>query len=197
MTRWFLAGVALGFALTFAHSTSAQIKLGVAGPMSGGSAAFGAQLRHGVEQAIEDINSEGGILGQKIQAPPFVGDDRSDPKEGVLVANKFVAEGVKFVVGHFHSLITIHASEVYQKNGILEITPSASNPRVTERGLWNIFRTNGRDDRQGTVAGDFILNNFSGKNIAIVRDETYYGQRSLADVTKATINMGGLKEVLF
>src|SRR5207302_11181434 len=90
-------GLALGFGLAFANGASAQVKFGVAGPITGGSAAFGAQRKNGVEPAVEDINAQGGILGQKIQV--FVGDDRADPKEGVSVANKFVGDGVKFVVG--------------------------------------------------------------------------------------------------
>ncbi len=194
MKQWLTLGLAFGLGLAFADGASAQVKLGVAGPLTGGSAAFGAQLKNGVEQAVEDINAAGGILGQKVQV--FVGDDRADPKEGVSVANKFVGDGVKFVVGHFNSGVTIPASEVYQENGILEITPAATNPRVTERNMWNIFRTCGRDDQQGAVAGDYILKNFKGKKIAIVHDKTTYGQ-GLADVTRATINKGGLKEVLY
>ena len=186
--------LAFGLGLAFADPASAQIKLGVAGPLTGGSAAFGAQLKNGTEQAVEDINAAGGILGQKIQL--YIGDDRADPKEGVSVANKFVGDGVKFVIGHFNSGVTMPASEVYQENGILEITPAATNPRITERNMWNVFRTCGRDDQQGAVAGDYILKKFKGKKIAVIHDKTTYGQ-GLADVTKATINKGGLKEVLY
>ena len=82
-------------------SALAQIKMGVAGPMTGGSAAFGAQLKNGAEQAVEDINAAGGILGQKIQLS--VVDDRAEPKDGVSTANKLVGDGVKFVIGHFNS----------------------------------------------------------------------------------------------
>ncbi|TMJ36710.1 MAG: branched-chain amino acid ABC transporter substrate-binding protein [Alphaproteobacteria bacterium] len=187
-------GLALGFGLAFANGASAQVKLGVAGPITGGSAAFGAQLKNGVEQAVEDINAQGGILGQKIQV--FLGDDRADPKEGVSVANKFVGDGVKFVVGHFNSGVTIPASEVYQENGMLVITPAATNPKVTERNMWNIFRTCGRDDQQGAVAADYILKNFKGKKIAVVHDKTTYGQ-GLAEETRKNFNAKGLKEVLF
>src|SRR5262249_10134117 len=192
--QWLTLGLALALGLAFADGASAQVKLGVAGPMTGGSAAFGAQLKNGVEQAVADINATGGILGQKIQL--FVGDDRADPKEGVSVANKCVGDGVKFVVGHFNPGVTIPASEVYQENGMLVITPAATNPKVTDRNMWNIFRTCGRDDQQGAVAGDYILKNFKGKKIAVVHDKTTYGQ-GLADVTKATINKGGVKEGLY
>ncbi len=129
-------------------------------------------------------------------SPPKLGDDRADPKEGVSVANKFAGDGVKFVIGHFNSGVTIPASDVYQENGMLEITPASTNPKVTDRGLWNIFRTCGRDDQQGSVAGDYILKNFKGKKIAIIHDKTTYGQ-GLADVTRGVINKGGIKEVLY
>jgi branched-chain amino acid transport system substrate-binding protein len=190
------AALALAFAALFAGCDSGpeKLKLGVAGPMTGTDAAFGAQLKNGVEQAVTDINAAGGINGQQIEL--LVGDDAADPRQGVSVANNFLGEGVHFVVGHFNSGVTIPASEVYQENGILEITPAATNPRVTERNMWNIFRTCGRDDQQGAVAGDYILKNFKGKKIAIVHDKTTYGQ-GLADVTRATINKGGLKEVLY
>jgi branched-chain amino acid transport system substrate-binding protein len=194
LTLGLACGLGLAFALPFANGASAQIKLGVAGPITGGSAAFGAQLKNGTEQAVEDINAAGGILGQKIQV--FVGDDRADPKEGVSVANKFVGDGVKFVVGHFNSGVTIPSSEVLQENGILEITPAATNPKVTERGMWNIFRTCGRDDQQGPVAGAIIADKFNGKRVAVVHDKTTYGQ-GLAEETRKAMNAKGVKEVLF
>lgn len=194
MRYWFTLSLAFGLGLAFADSASAQIKLGVAGPITGGSAAFGAQLKNGTEQAVEDINAAGGILGQKIQV--LIGDDRADPKEGVSVANKFVGDGVKFVIGHFNSGVTIPASEAYQENGILEITPAATNPKVTDRNMWNIFRVCGRDDQQGVLAGGIVAEKFKGKRVAIVHDKTTYGQ-GLAEETRKAMNAKGLKEVLF
>src|SRR5712691_7914672 len=173
MKKWLTLGLAFGLGLAFADNASAQIKLGVAGPITGGSAAFGAQLKQGVEQAVQDINAAGGILGQKLTVS--VGDDRADPKEGVSVANKFVGDGIKFVVGHFNSGVTIPSSEVYQENGVLVITPAATNPKVTERNLWNVFRTCGRDDQQGGIAGNIIAQRYKGKRVAIVHDKTTYG----------------------
>src|SRR5262245_18758836 len=82
------SGIALAASLALAGPASAQIKVGVAGPLTGPNAAFGAQLKNGAEQAVADINAAGGINGQKIEL--LVGDDVSDPKQGVSVANKFV-----------------------------------------------------------------------------------------------------------
>jgi branched-chain amino acid transport system substrate-binding protein len=194
MKKVWLSGVALAASVAFAGAASAQIKIAVAGPLSGPNAAFGAQLKNGAEQAAKDINAAGGINGQKVEI--VLGDDVSDPKQGVSVANKFVGDGVKFVIGHFNSGVTMPASEVYAENGIYMITPSATNPRVTERGLWNVIRVCGRDDQQGEVAGAYIAKNLKGKKVAIVHDKTTYG-KGLADETKKAANAAGVKEVLY
>ena len=123
------------------------IRIGVAGPMTGPNAAFGAQLKNGVEQAVNDINAAGGILGKTIELVP--GDDVGEPRQGVSVANQFSAEGIRFVVGHFNSSVSLPASSIYAENGVLMITPGSTNPNITDRGLWNVFRTCGRDDQQG------------------------------------------------
>jgi branched-chain amino acid transport system substrate-binding protein len=195
MKSLFLKGAAVAVVAVLASGVAnAQIKLGVAGPITGPNASFGAQLTNGVAQAAKDINAAGGILGQKIEVAQ--GDDVSDPKQGVSVANKFVGDGVKFVIGHFNSGVTNPASEVYADNGILEITPSATNPKITERGLWNVFRTCGRDDQQGKLWADLALGELKDKKIAIVHDKTTYGQ-GLADAARGFMNAGGKKEVLY
>ena len=194
MKKTLLAGVALVAGLAFAGTANAQLKMGVTGPITGPNAAFGKQLTDGAEQAVADFNAAGGILGQKITLSK--GDDVSDPKQGVSVANKFVGDGIKFVVGPFNSGVTIPASEVYAENGILVISPSATNPKITERKLWNVFRTCGRDDQQGAVAAGYIAKNLKGKKIAVIHDKTTYGQ-GLADETKKAMNKVGVKEVLY
>jgi branched-chain amino acid transport system substrate-binding protein len=184
----------LASTMGFAESALAQVKIGVGAPISGGSAAFGAQLRNGVEQAVADINSKDGILGQKLVLS--IGDDRGDPKDGVVVANKFVADQVKFVVGHFNSGVTIPASDIYRQADMLMITASATTPTVTDRNMWNVFRVCGRDDQQGVVAGTIIAHKFAGKRVAILHDKTTYGQR-LAEETRKAMNAKGVKEVTF
>src|SRR5947208_1083205 len=136
MNKLITLGLAFGLGLSLAGcggSGGDTIKFGIGGPFTGSEAAFGAQLKNGAEQAIADLNEAGGILGKKISIA--YGDDVADPKQGVSVANNFAAAGVKFVVGHFNSGVTMPASEVYQENGILEVTPSSTNLRLTERNM--------------------------------------------------------------
>lgn len=194
MKKSLLSAVALTAMVAFSGTAWAELLVGVAGPLTGPNAAFGAQLQKGAEQAAADINAAGGINGEQIKI--VLGDDVSDAKQGVSVANKFAADGVKFVVGHFNSGVSIPASEVYAENGIFQITPAATNPQFTERGLWNTFRTCGRDDQQGAVAGAYIAANFKDGKVAVVHDKTPYGQ-GLADETKKAMNAAGITEVIY
>ncbi len=194
MKKSLLSAVALTAMVAFSGNAWADLLVGVAGPLTGPNAAFGAQLQKGAEQAAADINAAGGINGEQVKI--VLGDDVSDPKQGVSVANKFVADGVKFVVGHFNSGVSIPASEVYAENGILQVSPASTNPTFTERGLWNTFRTCGRDDQQGAVAGAYIAANFKDAKIAFLHDKTPYGQ-GLADLTKKAVNDAGITEVIY
>lgn len=194
MKKSLMSGLVLAASLTFAGVAHADIKIGVAGPLTGPNAAFGAQLQKGAEQAVADINAAGGVLGQKLVV--VLGDDVSDAKQGVSVANKFVGDGVHFVDGHFNSSVSIPASDVYAENGVLQITPASTNPTFTERGLWNTFRVCGRDDQQGAVAGAFIAEHFKNVPIAIIHDKTTYGQ-GLANETRRALNAAGIKEVMY
>ena len=187
------ASLAVAMALAAAPA-SAQIKVGVAGPITGEYATFGKQLTDGAEVAAADINAKGGVLGQKIEV--LKGDDACDPKQAVSVANKFASEGVKFVDGHFCSSSSIPASKVYTEEGILQITPASTNPKFTEEGSWNTFRTCGRDDQQGKVAGHTLATEFKDRKVAILHDNTTYG-KGIADETKKAMNAEGKKEALY
>ena len=170
------------------------IRIAVAGPMTGPDAAYGARLRTGVEQAVADLNARGGILGRQIVLS--VADDFSNPRLVTSLATRLAGDGVKVVIGHFNAALATPAAQVYQDKNILQITPSASHPELTERGMWNVFRTCGRDDQQGAVAGDYIAQNFKSKKVAIVHDRSSYGHALAEDVRKA-INAKAIKEVLY
>lgn len=171
------------------------IKVGVAGPFTGANAAFGEQFWKGAEAAAKDINDAGGINGSMVEL--VKADDACEPKQAVAVANRLVDnDKVVAVVGHFCSSSTIPASEIYAEANILDITPASTNPKVTDRGLKSVMRMCGRDDQQGTVAADYIIEKLKAKNVAVIHDKDTYGQ-GLADATKARLNEKGIKEVLY
>ncbi len=184
-----VASLALGMG-----AAVADILISTAGPMTGQYASFGEQMKRGAEMAVADINAKGGVLGQQLKLT--IGDDACDPKQAVAVANKFVSQGVKFVAGHFCSGSSIPASQVYTEEGILQISPASTNPKLTDEGGPNVFRVCGRDDQQGTVAGNFLAKTYGGKKIAILHDKTAYG-KGLADETKKQLNKMGVQESMY
>jgi len=182
-----LTAVSLGAA-------KADIPIAVAGPMTGQYATFGEQMKNGAEMAVADINAAGGVLGEKLKL--FVEDDACDPKQAVAVASKAASEGVVFMAGHFCSGSSIPASKVYEEEDILQISPASTNPKLTEEGGPNVFRTCGRDDQQGIVAGNYLADNFGDKKIAILHDKTAYG-KGLADETKKQLGERGIQEAMY
>ncbi len=175
-------------------AAKADIKIATAGPMTGQYASFGEQMKRGAEMAVADLNAAGGVLGQQLQLS--IGDDACDPKQAVAVANKMVSDGVVFMAGHFCSGSSIPASNVYTEEGILQISPASTNPKLTEEGGDNVFRVCGRDDQQGIVAGNFLADKYGNKKIAVLHDKTAYG-KGLADETKKQLNKRGIKEAMY
>jgi len=195
MKPFALIGLALGASLALSTAALAQdITIAVAGPISGGQAAFGRQMKNGADMAVADLNAAGGLLGKKLALD--VEDDACDPKQARSVAEKIASAKIPFVAGHFCSSSSIPASEAYADGNVLQITPASTNPLFTERKLWNVARVCGRDDQQGLVAAEYIASNFKGKNIAILNDKTTYG-KGLADETKKALNKAGVTEKMF
>jgi branched-chain amino acid transport system substrate-binding protein len=177
-----------------AGGAQAEIAIATAGPMTGQYAIFGDQMKRGAEMAVKDLNAKGGVLGEQLTLA--VGDDACDPKQAVAVANQMVNDEVVFVAGHFCSGSSIPASAVYNEEGILQISPASTNPQLTEQGLENVFRVCGRDDQQGTFAGNYVVDNNVGSKIAIIHDKTPYG-KGLADEFKKQLNARGVTETMY
>ena len=189
MQRKLLAAACLTALAGLAH---ADLSVAIAGPMTGQYASAGDQIKKGAEMAIADINAKGGVLGQKLVLE--VGDDACDPKQAVAVANQMVNKKIVFMHGHWCSSSTIPASDVYAESNIPMATVS-TNPKVTDRGLKNIFAIAGRDDQQGMVAGSYLADRFKGKKIAVVDDKSAYG-KGLADEIAKTMEAKKVKPAL-
>lgn len=179
-----IAGV---IALAMSQAAMAEdIKVAVVGAMSGPVAQWGDMEFNGARQAIKDINAKGGINGDKLVAVEY--DDACDPKQAVAVANKIVNDGIQYVIGHLCSSSTQPASDIYEDEGILMISPGATNPELTQRGYAHIMRTAGLDSSQGPTAAKYILESVKPQRIAIIHDKQQYGEglaRSVQDALKA------------
>lgn len=185
------SAVWVGVGTTAAH---AEILVGFGAPLTGQYSWSGEQVRLGALAAIEKINEAGGLLGEMVQLVP--GDDAADAEQAVAVANKFVSDGVSFVVGHWNSGSSIAASKIYDEAGILMISPSSTNTKLTDEGGPGIFRVCGRDDRQGFVVGSYLAEQHADKRISILHDGDAYG-KGLAEETKKQLNELGVSEVMF
>ena len=177
--------------------SQAQITIAVAGPMTGQYASFGNQMKAGAEQAVADINAGGGVLGQQLKL--VIGDDACDPKQAVAVANQLAGSGAVFVAGHFCSGSSIPASAVYAEEGVIQISPASTNPKFTDErpmASGGTYRVCGRDDQQGAVAGQYLMDHFKGKKVAFVHDKTAYG-KGLADATMAAYEAAGGKPAMY
>lgn len=189
-----LFGATFAATLAFAPLAHAEIVIGLVAPLTGPVAAFGEQVKNGAEAAIAEINRNGGVKGEQLVLK--IADDAGEPKQGVSAANQLVGEGIRFVVGPVTSGVALPVSDVFAENGVLMVTPTATAPGLTNRGLNNVLRTCGRDDQQAEVAAAYVLKNFKDKRIAIIHDKGAYG-KGLADAFRASLNAGGITEVLY
>jgi len=164
---------ALLLALASLPTARADIIIATAGPMAGTNAAFGEEVRRGAELAVDDINAAGGVNGERLVL--LVEDDACDPRKAAEVAAKFIEAGAIFIAGHFCSGASMPAAKLYADAGVVLMSPASTNPKLTDEGGWNVFRTVARDDAQGDAAAGVIATHFAGKKVAIVRDKAAYG----------------------
>ncbi|MEI9428825.1 branched-chain amino acid ABC transporter substrate-binding protein [Mesorhizobium sp. Cs1299R1N3] len=193
-----LSAAIFGLMMSVPVAFADDITVSVVGPMTGQLATIGDQFKQGAQAAADAINAAGGVNGSMIKLD--IEDDQCDPKQAVSVANRIVANGVKFIDGHACSGSSIPASAVYAEAGALMMSPASSNPVLTDAaakaGWPTIMRLYTRDDAQGAFIGPWIAKKYAGKKVVILHDKSAYGQ-GVADAVRATMNTGGLKEVYY
>jgi len=181
--------------MALSHAAIAKdIKVAIVGPMSGPVAQYGDMEFTGAKQAIADINARGGVNGDKLVGVEY--DDACDPKQAVAVANKVINDGIRYVIGHLCSSSTQPASDIYEDEGVLMITPAATNADLTTRGYKMIMRTTGLDSDQGPTAAHYILNKIKPQRIAVIHDKQQYGE-GLARSVQASLKESGGNVVMF
>lgn len=170
------------------------VKIGHAGPLTGGIAHLGKDNENGARLAIEEATAKKLKIGGKVVKFELQGeDDQADPKLGPTIAQKFVDAKVAGVVGHLNSGVTIPASAVYNQANLPMISGSATNPKLTEQGFKNVFRVVGRDDQQGPAVAQY-LTSMKVKKVAVVDDATAYGE-GLANEVEKTLKAAGVAVV--
>ena len=170
------------------------VKIGHAGPLTGGIAHLGKDDENGARLAVDEHTARKMKIGGKtVRFELMSEDDQADPKMGPTIAQKFADAKVAGVAGHLNSGVTIPASAVYNQAGIPMISGSATNPKLTEQGFKNVFRTVGRDDQQGPAIAQYLAN-MKVKKVAIADDATAYGE-GLANEVEKTLKAAGVQVV--
>ena len=179
--------VETGFALE-------PVKLGVAGAHSGDLASYGIPSARAAELVVKEINSKGGVLGREVQL--LVEDDACKPEVATNTATRLISQGVHLVLGHICSGATKSALGIYTDSRIVTMSPSATNPDLTQSGRYPyFFRTIASDDVQARLETDFALDVLKVKKVAVIHDKGDYG-KGLAEFAKKFLEESGRAEVV-
>jgi branched-chain amino acid transport system substrate-binding protein len=203
MKNWrgqFLASIFIGVSLFLtgcnkppgeAAASSDVIKVGEFASMTGSEATFGQSSHDGTALAIDDLNAAGGVLGKKLEL--HMEDDQSQAGQPATVVRKLISrDGVVAMLGEVASSRSLEAAPICQENKIPMISPSSTNPKVTETGDY-IFRVCFIDPFQGTVMANFSLNTLHLKNVAVLTDVKSDYSVGLAKFFKESFIAGGGK----
>ncbi len=185
------------FAMAGGQAEEGPIKIAVAGAHSGDLASYGLPSINAAELVIEKVNAEGGVLGRQIEL--IAEDDQCKPEVATNTAAKLVGEQVVAVIGHICSGATRAALGIYTGENIITISPSATNPPLTQSGEFpTVFRTIAPDDAQGLLQAQFVAEELGLKKVAILHDGGDYG-KGLADFARVALeaNYPGVEVVLY
>lgn len=167
------------------QAEAATIKIGVAGPHSGDLASFGIPTVRAAELVVAQVNAAGGVLGRQIEL--IIEDDQCSPEVSTNTAARLIGEGVVGVIGHICSGATRPALGLYTDESIVAISPSATNPALTQdREFDYFFRTIAPDDAQGQLQAQFVGEVLGLESVAILHDGGDYG-RGLAEFAQTAL----------
>ncbi|HLX01553.1 MAG TPA: branched-chain amino acid ABC transporter substrate-binding protein [Trinickia sp.] len=187
-----ISAAAMLFATMATGAAADQVvKIGHVAPLTGQIAHLGKDNENGARLAIEEINAKGLVIGgQKVTLELDGQDDAADPRTATQVAQKLVDDKVVAVVGHLNSGTSIPASKIYSDAGIVQISPSATNPAYTLQGFKTTFRVVATDAQQGPALANYAAKDMKLKSVAIVDDSTAYGQGLANEFEKTAKSLG-------
>ena len=179
---------------TATEEVKEPIKIGVAGAHTGDLASYGLPTVNAAELVTEQVNANGGILGRQVEL--VVEDDVCKPEVAANIAAKLVGEDVVAVIGHICSGATKAALGIYKDSEIIAISPSATNPPLTQSGDYpNFYRTIASDDAQARLEVDFAMDELGIKKVAILHDKGDYG-KGLAEFAKTFVEQESAIEMV-
>ena len=189
-----IIGMVMIFAFSGVGLAADTIKVGVAGPHSGDLASYGIPTIKAAELVVKEINAKGGVMGKKVEL--MVEDDVCKPEIAANTATKLVSQKADIVLGHICSGATKAALGIYKDSNLIAMSPSATNPALTQSGDYpNFYRTIASDDAQARLEVDFALDTLKVKKIAVLHDKGDYG-KGLAEFAKMFLEKDSRAEVV-
>lgn len=189
-TRWWPAAIVILLSLLLlpAQAETQPVVIGVAGAHSGDLAPYGIPTKEAVEMLAAELNARGGLLGRPVKL--LVLDDQCKPEVAASVATAMVSQGARAVIGHICSGATKAALGIYKESGIITVSPSATNPALTQGGDYpHFYRTIAPDDKQGQLAAAFATEKLAARKIAILHDKGDYG-KGFAEFARQAVEKG-------
>jgi branched-chain amino acid transport system substrate-binding protein len=166
------------------------ILIGVSGPLTGPNAQYGAQWKKGFDLALEEINGAGGIDGRPLQYD--FQDSQSDPKQSVVVAQKFVADPhIVVELGDFSSTASMAASQIYQRGGLVQFGFTNSHPDFTKAGGDYTWSTSVTQDQASPALADFAVTTLGLKKLAVFQINNDWGKSTIDLFAKRVTELGG------
>jgi branched-chain amino acid transport system substrate-binding protein len=170
-------------------NTAGDIIVGEFASLTGKEATFGGSSHEGTLLAVEELNAGGGVLGKKIKL--ITEDNQTKAGESATVVNKLISkDGAVAILGEVASSRSLEAAPICQSNGVPMISPSSTNPKVTETGDF-IFRVCFIDPFQGTVMANFAVNTLKAKKVAVFTDVKSDYSKGLAKFFKEGFTKAG------
>jgi len=163
------------------------VKVGMGAPMTGGDASFGIDISQGAQIAVKDAGEFEGFSFELVAQ-----DDGGNAEGGAAVANKLAADpSVVAVAGHIFSGATAAAMPIYEKVGLPMLSPSATNPALTEKGSAVFNRIAFTDVIQAKFAAKFLSEKLGFTKIAVLHDGSDYGKGLAEAVRDNFVAAGG------
>lgn len=152
---------------------SKEIKLGLTAPLTGDSAEYGTVFKNAAELAIEKANQQGGVNGKQLKL--VANDSKADPKEAANIAQKYVSDpSIMAVIGDFTSTAALAGAPIYQKGGLVQLSPTSSHPDFTKQGNF-IFRNIATQAAEGPILADYTVKDLKKSKVAIVYIKNDWG----------------------
>ena len=171
------------------YAFAKDLYFGLSAPLTGDYAQYGEVFKNGVSLALDEFNAAGGLNGAKIKFIPM--DSKGDPKEAANIAQKFVMnKKIIAEVGDFTSTCCLAAAPIYQRAGLVQLSPTSSHPDFTKQGDY-MFRNIVTQEAEGPYIAEYAYKDLNAKNAVAIYIQNDWGIVAKDNFVKGFKALGG------